>query len=48
MDEDANLRLLFDEIPDTREENDNFKAHICYLQELQQFKKAKNDIKQTP
>lgn len=45
IDEDVNLKLLFDEIPDTREENDNFKAHICYLQELQQFKKAKIHIR---
>lgn len=36
----VNLKLFFDEIPDTREQNDDFKAHLCYLQELQQFKKA--------
>lgn len=45
IDEDVYLRLLFDEIPDTREDNDNFKAHICFLQELQQFKKAKIHIR---
>lgn len=32
--------VVFDEIPDTKEQNDDFKAHLCYLQELQQFKKA--------
>lgn len=40
QDEAINLKLYFDEIPDTREQNDDFKAHLCYLQELQQFKKA--------
>ena len=40
QDEAINLKLFFDEIPDTREQNDDFKAHLCYLQELQQFKKA--------
>lgn len=37
----VHLKLFFDEIPDTKEQNDAFKAHLCYLQELQQFKKAK-------
>lgn len=39
-DEAVHLKLFFDEIPDTKEQNDDFKAHLCYLQELQQFKKA--------
>ena len=39
-DEKIHLKLFFDEIPDTKEQNDDFKAHLCYLQELQQFKKA--------
>lgn len=39
-DEAGHLKLFFDEIPDTKEQNDDFKAHLCYLQELQQFKKA--------
>lgn len=41
VDDDVNLKLLFDMIPDTNQQNDDFKAHICYLQELQQFKKTK-------
>ena len=44
-DQDINLKLFFDEIPDTREQNDDFKAHICYLQELNLFKKAHIKIK---
>lgn len=43
--EAVNLKLFFDEIPDTKEQNDDFKAHLCYLQELQQFKKANIKIK---
>lgn len=39
-DEAVHLKLFFDEIPDTKEQNDDFKAHLCYLQELQKFKKA--------
>lgn len=38
--EAVHLKLFFDEIPDTKEQKDDFKAHLCYLQELQQFKKA--------
>lgn len=45
VDDDVNLKLLFDMIPDTNQQNDDFKAHICYLQELQQFKKAKIHIR---
>lgn len=45
QDEDVRLKLFFDEIPDTREQNDDFKAHICYLQELKLFKKAHIKIK---
>lgn len=45
VDEDVNLRLFFDEIPDTREQNDDFKAHLYYIQELQQFKKARIKIR---
>lgn len=40
QDKVVHLKLLFDEIPDTKAQNDDFKAHLCYLQELQQFKKA--------
>jgi len=40
QDQTTHLKLFFDEIPDTKEQNDDFKAHLCYLQELQQFKKA--------
>lgn len=36
----TNLKLFFDEIPDTRSQNDEFKAHIQYLQELTLFKNA--------
>ena len=43
--EEVRLKLYFDEIPDTKEQNDDFKAHLCYLQELQQFKKAGIRIK---
>lgn len=45
VDDDVNLKMLFDMIPDTNQQNDDFKAHICYLQELQQFKKAKIHIR---
>lgn len=38
---DTNLKLFFDEIPDTREKNDEFKAHIYDLQELSLFKSAR-------
>ena len=45
QDQDVNLKLFFDEIPDKREQNDDFRAHICYLQELNLFKKAHIKIK---
>lgn len=45
LNQDVQLRLFFDEIPDTHEQNDDFKAHLCYLQELQQFKKARIKIR---
>ena len=41
----TNLKLFFDEIPDTRSQNDEFKAHIQYLQELSLFRGAKIRIK---
>lgn len=39
------LKLFFDEIPDTRSQNDDFKAHLNYLPELPLFHKAKIVIK---
>lgn len=45
VNEDVNLRLFFDVIPDTREQNDDFKAHLYCLQELQKFKKARIKIR---
>ncbi len=42
---DTNLKLFFDEIPDTRTQNDKFKAHIKYLQELSLFRSARIKIK---
>ena len=41
----TNLKLFFDEIPDTRPQNDEFKSHIQYLQELNLFRTAKIRIK---
>lgn len=35
------LKLFFDEIPDTCSQNDDFKAHLNYLQELPLFHSAK-------
>lgn len=34
------LKLFFDKMPISAQENDAFKAHIAYLQNLRQFKKA--------
>ena len=39
------LKLFFDEIPDTQLQNDVFKAHLRYLQELSLFRNAKIVIK---
>ena len=39
------IKLFFDEIPDTREQNDDFKAHLNYLQELSLFHNAKIVLK---
>ena len=36
---------MFDELPDTRTQNDEFKAHLNYLQELSLFHNAKIVIK---
>lgn len=42
---DTRLKLFFDEIPDTRVQNDDFKAHLAYLQELSLFHSARIKIK---
>ena len=42
---DTILKLFFDEIPDTRAQNDEFKAHLQYLQELSLFHSARIKIK---
>ena len=42
---DTKLKLFFDEIPDTRSQNDEFKAHLVYLQELSLFHGARIKIK---
>ena len=39
------VKLFFDEIPDTRAQNDDFKAHLNYLQELSLFHNAKIVLK---
>lgn len=39
------VKLFFDEIPDTRSQNDDFKAHLNYLQELSLFHNAKIVLK---
>lgn len=39
------IKLFFDEIPDTRSQNDDFKAHLNYLQELSLFHNSKIVLK---
>lgn len=43
--EDTYLKLYFDKLPISTEENDAFKAHIGFLQNLRAFKKAKIKIR---
>lgn len=40
-DEPVYLKLYFDKMPVSTSDNDAFKAHIAYLQNLRQFRKAK-------
>lgn len=43
---DVFLRLYFDRIPDTTEQNEEFKAHIIGLQSLRSFQQARIKIRQ--
>lgn len=45
-DSDVFVRLYFDKIPDTREQNEDFKAHIIGLQSTTGFKTARIKIRQ--
>ena len=45
MAETTKIKLFFDEIPDTQSQNDEFKAHLNYLQELSLFHNAKIVLK---
>lgn len=42
---DTYVRLFFDKIPDTKIQNEHFKAHVYGLQGLQDFQKAKLKIR---
>lgn len=42
---ETRLKLFFDELPDSRDQNDDFKAHLNYLQELSLFRSAKIRIR---
>lgn len=43
--EDTYIKLYFDKLPISREENDAFKAHIGFMQNLRAFKKARLKIR---